>query len=85
MSFGTVPDFAFEGPGVRVGGLVAGSPAENAGIKEGDVITAIEGKPIANLQAFSTTLASFTPGQTVKATLVRQGKDMTVEVTLAER
>lgn len=85
VSFGTVPDFAFEGPGVRVGGLVAGSPAEKAGIKEGDVITAIEGKPVANLQAFSTTLASFTPGQTVKATLVRQGKDMTVEVTLAER
>jgi Zn-dependent M28 family amino/carboxypeptidase len=85
VSFGTVPDFAFEGPGVRVGGLVAGSPAEKAGIKEGDVITAIEGQPIANLQAFSTALAGLRPGQAVRATVVRLGRDLTVTVTLVER
>jgi len=85
VSFGTVPDFAFEGPGVRVGGVVAGSPAEKAGLKDGDILTAIDGKPIANLQAFSTMLSGFTPGQTVKATVVRQGKELTVPVTLAER
>jgi putative serine protease PepD len=80
-----VPDFAFEGPGVRVGGLVAGSPAEKAAIQEGDVITALDGKVVANLQAFSAMLAGFTPGQTVKATVVRQGKELTVAVTLVER
>jgi aminopeptidase N len=85
VSFGTVPDFAFEGQGVRVGGLVAGSPAEKAGVQEGDVITALDGKPVADLQAFSSMLARFTPGQTVKATVTRQGKELTVAVTLAER
>jgi membrane-associated protease RseP (regulator of RpoE activity) len=85
VSFGTVPDFAFEGPGVRVGGLVDGSPAQKADIREGDVITAIDGKPVANLQAFSAMLGSFVPGQTVKATVLRAGKELTVTVTLAER
>jgi hypothetical protein len=37
VSFGSIPDFAFAGPGVRIGGVVAGSPAEKAGLKEGDV------------------------------------------------
>ncbi len=85
VSFGTVPDFAFEGPGVRVGGLVDGSPAQKADIREGDVITAIDGKTVANLQAFSTMLGIFTPGQAVKATVVRAGKELTVTVTLVER
>jgi len=85
VSFGTVPDFAFEGPGVRVGGLVDGSPAQKADIREGDVITAIDGKPVANLQAFSAMMGGFTPGQTVKATIVRAGKELTVAVTLVER
>ncbi len=85
VSFGTVPDFAFEGPGVRVGGLVDGSPAQKADIREGDVITAIDGKPVANLQAFSAMLGGFAPGQTVKASVVRAGKELTVTVTLAER
>jgi aminopeptidase N len=85
VSFGTVPDFAFAGPGVRVGGLVAGSPAETAGIREGDVIRAIDGKPVANLQAFSSLLAAFAPGQAVTATLSREGKDVTVTLTLTER
>jgi len=85
VSFGTVPDFAFEGPGVRVGGLVDGSPAQKADIREGDVITALDGKPVANLQAFSAMLGTFAPGQAVKATIVRAGKEMTVAVTLAER
>jgi aminopeptidase N len=85
VSFGTVPDFAFQGPGVRVGGLVAGSPAEKAGLKEGDVITALDGKPVANLQAFSAALGTFSPGQAVTATLLRDGKAVEAVVTLVER
>jgi S1-C subfamily serine protease len=49
------------------------------------VITAIDGKPVANLQAFSAMLGSFTPGQTVKATVVRAGKELTMAVALVER
>jgi S1-C subfamily serine protease len=85
VSLGTVPDFGFEGPGVRVSGLVPGSAAEKAGIQEGDVLTALDGKPVANLQGYSELLKTLTPGQTVKVTLLRAGKELTLSATLGER
>jgi hypothetical protein len=85
VSFGTVPEFAFAGPGVKVGGVVAGSPAEKAGIKEGDVIASIDGKPISNLQAFSDLLKTLVAGQTVEVVLTRDGKPANVPVTVVER
>ena len=71
VSFGTVPDFAFAGPGVRVDGLVDGSPAAKAGVKVGDVILEIDGKPVADLQAFSDRLKALSPGQTIAVRLGR--------------
>jgi hypothetical protein len=85
VSLGTVPDFGFEGPGVRVTGLVPGSAAEKAGIQAGDVLTALDGKPIANLQGYSELLKTLTPGQTVRVTVLRQGKELTLSSTLGER
>ena len=85
MSFGTVPDFAFEGPGVKVSGIVPDSPAAKAGIKEGDTLLSIAGKPLANLQGFSDVLRTLSAGQTVQVVISRDGKQQTVTVTLAER
>jgi aminopeptidase N len=85
VSFGTVPDFAFTGPGVRVDGLVSGSPAERAGVRVGDVILEIDGTPVANLQAFSDRLKALSPGQTVTVRLERGSETVTVRVTVEER
>ena len=63
----------------------AGSAAEKAGIQAGDVLTALDGKPIANLQGYSELLKTLTPGQTVRVTVLRQGKELTLEATLGER
>ncbi len=85
VSFGTMPDFSFEGPGVKVEGVVPGSPAEKAGVKAGDVVLKLDGKDVANLRDFSEKLKGMAPGQVVKATLRRDGKDLEVAVTLVER
>ena len=85
VSFGTVPDFAFAGPGVRITGTTPDSPAAKAGFVEGDVILSIAGKPVANLQGFSDILRTLAPGQTVEVALQRSGKDLRLSVTLAER
>jgi S1-C subfamily serine protease len=84
-SLGTVPDFAFQGPGVRAESIVEGSPAAKAGIAAGDVIVAINGQPIANLQAYSNLLRALKPGQEVTVVLRREGKEITLSVTLGER
>jgi hypothetical protein len=85
VSFGTLPDFAFAGPGVKVAGVTPGSPAERAGVKEGDVLLKLDGKEIADLRAFSGMLRGLSPGQTVKVVLDRGGETRTLEVTVVER
>ena len=85
VSFGTMPDFAFAGPGVKVAGVTPGSPAEKAGVKEGDVLLKLDGKDVADLQGFSGLLRELTPGQTVKVVLLRGGQEQTLDVTVVER
>lgn len=85
VSFGTVPDFAFQGPGVRVTGTVPDSPAAKAGIREGDVVLQIEGRDVANLQEFSNILRGLSPGQAVSVVVARGSERLTLAVTLAER
>jgi aminopeptidase N len=80
-----MPDFAFAGPGVRVAGVTPGSPAEKAGVKEGDVVRKVAGQDVANLQAYSAILRGLSPGQAVRVVLDRGGQAVSLEVTLAER
>ncbi|MEM9167978.1 MAG: M20/M25/M40 family metallo-hydrolase [Planctomycetota bacterium] len=75
VSFGTVPDFGFPGPGVRVDSIVPGSPAERAGLSAGDVLVSVGGEDIADLRAFSQYLRTLEPGEEVIAT-VRRGDEM---------
>ena len=85
VSFGTVPDFAFPGPGVKVSGLVPDSPAAKAGVKDGDILLRIDGKDVTNLQEFSNILRTLSPGQRVPVVLRRGTQDVTLEVVLAQR
>jgi aminopeptidase N len=85
VSFGTMHDFAFAGPGVKVAGVTPGSPAEKAGVKEGDVVLKVDDKDVTNLQSFSSILRGLVPGQTVKVVLGRGGQEQTLDVTVVER
>jgi len=85
VSLGTVPEFTFAGPGVKVASVMPGSPAEKAGLKENDVILQIDGKPIANLQAYSDLLKTLKAGQTIELLLSRDGKEQKLSATVVER
>jgi aminopeptidase N len=84
-SLGTIPDYAYEGSGVRITGTVPGSPAEKAGLKEGDVIVKLGETPIAGLHGFSDALKALAPGSKVTVTFRRDGAEKTATATLAPR
>jgi S1-C subfamily serine protease len=73
------------GSGVYVAGVSAKSPAAKAGIRTGDVITAVAGQSTPTSDALGTVLAAHKPGQTVKVKITRQtGGSTTVDVKLGE-
>jgi len=61
------------------------SPAYKAGLKEGDVIEKLDGQSIDQNHSLASVIAEHNPGDTVTLTILRDGKTMTLEATLAER
>lgn len=72
------------GKGVLVADTTKDGPAEKAGIKSGDVIVAFDGKEVVAENELPQIVAASRPGSRVDVKLIRDGKEMTVKVTLAD-
>jgi S1-C subfamily serine protease len=70
--------------GIIVSQVVAGSPAEQAGIQVNDIITKVNDQVIDADHPLSSLLIKNRPGDKVKLTLIRSGKEMAVDVTLGQ-
>jgi Do/DeqQ family serine protease len=70
--------------GALVNAVNPGSPAERAGVKRGDVITAINGGSVSDGNDLRNEVAQLPPGTSAKLTILRSGKEQTLDVTLAE-
>jgi len=64
--------------------IVSGSPADKAGVKEGDIITKVSGVELGASAGLSSLVAEYAPGDTVELTVIRDGREMTLRVTLAK-
>ena len=71
--------------GALIADVVKGGPADKAGIKPGDVVAALNGKPVSDNNQLTRDVGAIPPSQSVKLDVVRDGKTRTVEVKLAER
>jgi hypothetical protein len=71
---GTVPDYASEAKGLLLGGVVAGGPAEAAGLQKGDVIVEIAGQTIANIYDYTYALDVLKIGEPAKVVYMRAGE-----------
>lgn len=71
--------------GVYVAGVVQGSGAARAGMKPGDIITSLNNHPVKNLARFMGILGQYSPGNTVKVTVLRGTKAKTMEVKLRNK
>ena len=73
------------GEGVLVTEVVPGNPAEKAGIKAKDIITAVDGEKVRTSRELTAKAATLPVGETTKITVVRDGKERTVDVKVAKR
>jgi Do/DeqQ family serine protease len=70
--------------GALVNSVQAGGPADKAGVRRGDVITAVNGQAVKDSNELRNQVASQQPGSRVQLTLLRDGKEQNVSATLAE-
>ena len=82
---GTIPDMSESPGGVRITGAHAGSPADQAGLKAGDIITAIGAKTVANLYDMTAALRSHQAGDTVVIVVKRDTALVRLTAILGKR
>jgi len=70
--------------GALVSSVTKGSPAEKAGVEQGDVIAAVDGESFSDTNALRNHIAATAPGTSVKLGLIRDGKPTSVQVQLGE-
>lgn len=70
--------------GALISRLFPGSPAAAAGLRVGDVITSVDGRPVDSRESFSTYTATATPGQTLSLGIAREGASRTVGVRASD-
>jgi putative serine protease PepD len=73
------------GTGAQVTTVKADTPASKAGLKAGDVITAINGATVANADDLTAKINAHKPNQKVTLTVTRNGKSLSIDVTLGVR
>ncbi|HNW59792.1 MAG TPA: M20/M25/M40 family metallo-hydrolase [bacterium] len=72
VTLGIMPDFASTGiKGLRADAVMPGRPAARAGMKKGDIIIAMEGKPVGDIYEYMNRLADFRVGQRISIEILR--------------
>jgi Do/DeqQ family serine protease len=80
------PQFGLKEPrGAIIDQVTPGAPGDKAGLKMGDVVTAIDGKQVKGMDDLTMEVVAHAPGSTVTLDIVRDGKPMKVNVTLGSR
>lgn len=82
---GSIPDMTAGAQGLRLTGIRAGSPAEEAGLVSGDIVVEFAGRPVKDLYDFSDALYSHKPGDTVSVVVLRNGDRKQFTVRLGKR
>ena len=80
VTLGIMPDYVFDGEGLRIDGITEGKPAHKAGIKAGDILVNLDGKMITNIQDYMKILSSLKKGQKTEGAVKRKDKVIGISV-----
>jgi len=71
--------------GALIAGVLRGGPADKAGVKPGDVLLEVQGRPVADPTGMLNLIAALAPGQPAKVKLKRHGQDVDTTITVGRR
>jgi hypothetical protein len=81
VTLGVMPDYVYEGKGMRVDGVSDGKPAQKAGIKQGDVVVQLGDFPVTGMMDYMKALGNFKKGDTTTVKVKRGEEEITLTVT----
>ena len=76
VSMGVVPDYMFDGKGMRVDGVSEGKPAQEAGLQKGDVVVQLGDSTINDMMSYMRALSAFKKGDSTKVVIERAGQKL---------
>lgn len=80
VGLGVVPDYLFDGKGMRIDGVSEDKPAQKAGLLKGDVVVKLGDSTIVDMMSYMRALSVFEEGNTTMITIERDGKLVEVEI-----
>jgi hypothetical protein len=80
VSMGVMPDYAFEGKGMRVDGVTDGKPASKAGVKKGDVVVKLGNVTVDNMDTYMKALSELNKGDKTKVKVLRDNKELELPI-----
>jgi len=81
VTLGVVPDYAYEGTGMRIDGVTDGKPASKAGLLAGDIVIRLGSYPVADMMSYMKALGKFSKGETTTVTVLRNASEHTFSIT----
>ena len=80
VTLGVVPDYLFDGSGMRIDGVTEGKPAANAKLQKGDIVLKLGAIDIKDMMDYMKALGEFEPGDITTATILRGEATLEVEI-----
>ncbi|MBK7751183.1 MAG: M28 family peptidase [Flavobacteriales bacterium] len=80
VTLGVVPDYMFDGKGMRIDGVTDGKPAAAAGLKTGDIVVKLGALEVTDMMSYMKALGQFARGDKAKVVVLREGKEVEAEV-----
>ena len=85
VRFGVSPSYGSDGPGIGISSVSEGGSAAEAGVLEGDRLVRWDGQKLSDVESWMPLLARHEPGDVVNIGVLRDGEEVTLEVTLQAR
>ena len=80
VTLGVVPDYLFDGKGMRIDGISEDKPAQKAGLEKGDIVIQLGDSTVTNMMSYMRALSAFDKGDATKVVINRQGEELSFDI-----
>ncbi len=81
VGLGVIPDYLYDGKGMRIDGISEDKPAQKAGLQKGDIVIQLGDSLVTDMMSYMRALSSFEEGQSTEVVVTRDGADIKVKIT----